>query len=137
MANTWIDQFMEAVSGCWEWHALALRIGFQYTEPDDADDCWEVWVFPAVQEIVGGEDDGETGWSGFHFSLSAFLEEVEAEDLSINSGMNDDPPELTVEGRFRGKDFLLHVCLEPPKDVEATEIIDLTKPEGPSVGEKG
>src|SRR5436190_21724734 len=59
MASSWIDQLMEVVSSCWEWHALALRIGFQYTEPDDADDCWEVWVFPAIQEIVGGEDDGE------------------------------------------------------------------------------
>jgi hypothetical protein len=125
------------VSGCWEWHALALRNGFQYTEPEDADDCWKVWVFPAVQEIVGGEDDGETGWSGFRFDLSGLLEEVKAEVLNVNTRMKHDPPELIVEGKFRGKEVLLHVCLEPPNDVEATEIIDLTRPEGPSVGEKG
>ena len=29
-------------------------------------------------------------------------------------------PELVVEGKFRGKPVLLHVCLEPPEDVEAT-----------------
>jgi hypothetical protein len=113
-----------------------LQIGFQYQEPEDTDDCWEVWVYPAVQEIVGGKNDGETGWSGFHFDLSGLLEEVEAEALNLSSAMVD-PPELVLEGKFRGKQVLLHVCLEPPEDVEASEIIDLTRPEGPSVSEKG
>ena len=135
MANTWIDQFMEVVKACWEWDALALHICFQYRGPEDEDDCWEVRVYPAVQEIVGGKDDGETCWSGFHFDLSGLLEEVEAEALSVSSAM-DDPPEIVLEGKFRGKAVLLHVCLEPPEDVEATEIIDMTRPEGPSVGEK-
>lgn len=136
MANTWIDQFIEAVSGCWEWHALALHIGFHFREPEDTDDCWEVWVYPSVQEFVGGKDDGETGWSGFHFNLSVLLEDVEAEALSVSSKMVNDPPELIVEGKFRGQEVLLHVCLEPPEDVEAAEIIDMTRPEGPSVTEK-
>src|SRR5690348_5903132 len=30
MASLWVEQLMEAVSGCWEWNALALHIGFQY-----------------------------------------------------------------------------------------------------------
>ena len=137
MTSPWIDQLMDAVSGCWEWHALALNIGFRYREPEDADDCWEIWAYPAVQEFAGGKDDGETVWSGFHFNLSVLLEEVEAEALSVSTRMANDPPELIVEGKFRGKEVLLHVCLEPPEDVEATEIIDLTKPEGPSVGDKG
>jgi hypothetical protein len=135
MANTWIEQFMEAVSGCWEWQAPALHIGFRYQGPEDEDDCWEVWVFPAMQEIVGGKNDGETGWSGFNFDLSGLLEEVEDEALSVSSAM-DDPPEIVLEGKFRGQSVLLHICLEPPQDVEATEIIDLTRPEGPSVSDK-
>jgi hypothetical protein len=108
MAKRWLDQFMEAVSGCCEWHALALRIGFQYREPDDADDCWEVWAYPAVQEFVGGKYDGETGWSGFNFDVLGFLEDVEAEALSISSSkMEHEPPELVVEGKFRDKPVLL------------------------------
>src|SRR5438128_1001802 len=97
MANQWINQFMDAVSGCWEWHALALNIGFRCREPEDADDCWEIWAYPAVQEFVGGKDDGETVWSGFHFNLSVLLEEVEAEALSVSTRMANDPPELIVE----------------------------------------
>jgi hypothetical protein len=114
MANTWIDQFMEVVSDCWEWQALALKIGFRYRGPEDEDDCWEVWVFPAVQEIVGGKNDGETGWSGFNFDLSGLLEEVEDEALNVSSAM-DDPAEIVLEGKFRGQSVLLHICLEPPK----------------------
>jgi hypothetical protein len=135
MASRWIDQFMETVSSCWEWDGLALQIGFQYQEPEDTDDCWEVWVYPALQEIVGGKNDGETGWSGFHFDLSGLLKEVEAEALNVSSAM-DDPPELVLEGKFRGKEILLHFCLEPPEDAEATEIIDVTRPEGPCISEK-
>jgi hypothetical protein len=137
MADKWMNELMDAVSNCWQWHALALNIGFRYREPEDADDCREIWAYPAVQENVGGKDEGKTGWSGFHFNLSVLLEEVEAEALSVSTRMANDPPEIIVEGKFRGQAVHLHVCLEPPEDVEATEIIDLTRPEGPSVSEKG
>src|SRR5436309_1648565 len=83
MAGRWIDQLMEAVAGCWEWHALALHIGFQYREPEDADDCWEVWAYPAVQEIVGGQHDGDTGWSGFHIDLTAGARQEYVEDCPV------------------------------------------------------
>jgi hypothetical protein len=136
MERPWIDHLMEAVRGCWEWHSLALHIGFQYRGPEDAKDCWEVWVYPPMQEIVGGEDDGETGWSGFYFDLSGLLKEFEANSIDLSSGVAD-PAEIVVDGKFLGQPVLLHVCLEPPDDVEATEIINVTRPEGPTISEKG
>jgi hypothetical protein len=42
-----------------------------------------------------------------------------------------------VDGKFLGQPVLLYVCLEPPDDVEATEIINVTRPEGPTISEKG
>ena len=134
--NGWLRRLMETVSECWEWHALALQIGFEYREVDDNDDCWEVWVYPPVQEILGGKNDGETGWCGFNFDLVGFLEEFETESVTASTRMELAPPEIVVEGKFRGKELLLHVCLEPPEDVEASEIIDLTGPGGASVREK-
>jgi hypothetical protein len=136
MSKAWLRQLLEAVSECWEWHTLALHIGVQYHEPDDADDGWEVWVYPAVQEILGGKNDGETGWCGFNFDLASLLEEFPAEHVSAITRMEDDPPQIVVEGKFREKALVLHVCLEPPEDVEPTEIIDLTTPGGASVREK-
>src|SRR5262249_12338409 len=41
MTNSWLRQLMETVGACWEWHALALPIGFEYREPEHKDDCWE------------------------------------------------------------------------------------------------
>jgi hypothetical protein len=93
-------------------------------------------VYPAVQEIVGGKHDGETGWCGFHFDLSVFLERFEAEHVGVSTSRGNDPAELVLEGTFRGKAVLLHVCLGPPPDVEATEILDLTGPGGASIRDK-
>ena len=47
------------------------------------------------------------------------------------------PSELTFEGKFRGKGVFLHLCLEPPEDAEATEIVDLSGDGGPVVRDKG
>jgi hypothetical protein len=137
MAERWLRQFIETVSACWEWHALALHIGIQYREPEEKDDGWEVWVYPAVQEILGGKHDGETGWCGFNFDLSALSEELEDAHISLNARVGQEPSEALVEGKFRGQEVFLHLCLEPPEGVEATEIIDLTEPGGASVREKG
>jgi hypothetical protein len=136
MADRWLRQLIEAVSDSWEWHSLALHIGIQYREPEEKDDGWEVWVYPAVQEFLGGKHDGETGWCGFNFDLSALSEEFEAAQISLSARVGQEPSELLVEGKFRGQEVFLHVCLEPPEGVEATEIIDLTEPGGASVREK-
>ena len=48
MADDWLKELLEVVSGCWQWHGLALHIGFQYREPEDEGDCPEVWVYPAL-----------------------------------------------------------------------------------------
>ena len=137
MADHWLEELLESVAGCWEWHGLALHIGFEFREPEGEEDCPEVWVYPALQEMVGGPHDGETGWCGFDFDLTGLLGEFEAGHLSAGTGTEHGPPELVLEGTFGGREVVLHVCLEPPAGVEATEVIDLTGPEGPGIREKG
>ena len=136
MSDKWLNDLQEKIVNCWEWHSLALQIGFQYTRPNQGDDFWEVWAYPAVQEIVGGKEDGETVWCGFNFSVLEFLTDFEPEALSISTGQPAHPSELTIEGRFRGQGLFLHVCLEPPDDAEATEIVDFNADGGPVVREK-
>jgi hypothetical protein len=108
MAERWLRQLIEAVSDCWEWHSLALHIGIQYRGPEGKDDGWEVWVYRAVQEIRGGKHDGETGWCGFNFDLSALSEGFEAAQISLSANVGQQPPELLVEGKFRGQEVFLH-----------------------------
>jgi hypothetical protein len=37
---------------------------------------------------------------------------------------------VVLDGAFRGRAVVVHVLLEPPEDAEATEVIDLTGPDG-------
>jgi hypothetical protein len=136
MSENWLEQLQEKVAGCWEWHSPALQISFRYTEPDQDDDFWEVWFYPALQEIVGGKEDGETVWSGFNFDVLEFLKDFEAEALDIGTCQSSRPSELTFEGKFRGQYVFLHLCLEPPDDAEPTEIVDLSGNGGPVVRDK-
>jgi hypothetical protein len=136
MSEKWLEELQEQVANCWEWHAPALQIGFRYIQPGQADDFWEIWAYPAVQEIVGGKEDGETVWSGFDFDVLGFLDDFEPEAVGISTRRQSQPPELTFEGRFRGQDVFLHLCLEPPEDAEATEIVDLSGNGGPVVRDK-
>ena len=136
MSDKWLEELQQAVADCWEWQAPALKISFQYTKPDEDDDFWEVWAYPAVQEIVGGKEDGETVWSGFNFDVLTFLNNFEAEAVDISTRQPSHPSEVTIEGKFRGQYVFLHLCLEPPDDAEATEIVDLGGPGGPAVRDK-
>lgn len=136
MSTKWLDEFLETISGCWEWHSPAMQVGFRYIEPEPGDDCWEIWAYPAVQEIVGGKEDGETVWTGFNFDILAFLNEIEPEAAGLTTRIGGNPSEIMFEGRFCGKAFFLHVCLEPLEDVEATEILDIGGASGPVIREK-
>jgi len=136
MSSKWLDDLLEKISGCWQWHSPALQVGFRYVTPEQSGDCWEIWAYPAKQELVGGKEDGETVWTGFNFDIMAFLKGFEAEAVSLSTRMHVHPPELTVEGKFRGKEVVLHVCLEPPEDVEVTEIVDVSGTGGPEIREK-
>jgi hypothetical protein len=136
MSTKWLDELQEKVANCWEWHSPALQIAFRYAKPDQDDDFWEIWAYPAVQEIVGGKEDGETGWAGFDFDVLEFLADFEAEDVALSIRQPTRPSELTFEGKFRGQYVFLHLCVEPPAGAETTEIVDLSGSGGPVVRDK-
>ena len=136
MSAKWLDEIQEKVAACWEWHSPALQIAFRFAKPDQDDDFWEVWAYPAVQEIVGGKEDGETVWSGFDFDVLEFLTDFEPEDVAISTRQPARPSELTFEGKFRGQYVFLHLCFEPPEGAETTEIVDISGNGGPIVRDK-
>jgi len=136
MSKKWMEEVQEKVADCWEWHSPAMQVGFRFAKPEKGDDFWEVWAYPAVQEIVGGKEDGETVWSGFNFDVLRFLQGWEPDAVAISTRQHVHPSELSFEGKFRGKGLFLHLCLEPPEDVEATEILDLKGDGGPVIRDK-
>jgi len=136
MSEKWLEELQKKVANCWAWHAPALQIGFRYAEPDQSDDFWEIWAYPAVQEIVGGKEDGETVWSGFNFDVLEFLNDFEPQAVGLTTRQLVHPSELTFEGKFRGQGVFLHLCLEPPEDAEVTEILDIRGNGGPILRDK-
>jgi hypothetical protein len=136
MSKKWLEEFQEKVANCWQWHSPALKINFDFIKPEQDGDCWEIWAYPSVQEIVGGKEDGETVWSGFSFDVLAFMTDFEPVAVAISTRLLNDPTELSFEGKFRGQDVFLHLCLEPPDDAEATEIVDFSGSDGPVLRDK-
>jgi hypothetical protein len=136
VSDKWLEGLEEKVAACWEWHSPAMQVMFRYAKPDQNDDFWEVWAYPALQEIVGGKEDGETVWSGFNFDVLEFLTDFEPEAVALSTRQPGHPSGLTFEGRFRGHGLFLHLCLEPPEDAEATEIVDLSGDGRPGVRDK-
>jgi hypothetical protein len=61
MSKKWLDELQEKVANCWEWHSPALQIGFRYIKPDQGDDFWEIWAYPAVQATC--TPTGTTWWA--------------------------------------------------------------------------
>jgi hypothetical protein len=136
MSEKWLDELQEKVAACWEWHSPALQIAFRFAKPDQDDDFWEIWAYPAVQEIVGGKEDEETVWSGFDFDVLEFLTDFEPEDVALSTRQPARPSELTFEGKFHGQYVFLHLCVEPPEGAETTEIVDLSGDGRPVVRDK-
>src|SRR5450631_3222453 len=102
MSKKWLDDLQERVASCREWHSPALQVTFRCAKPDQNDDFWEIWAYPAVQEIVGGKEDGETVWSGFNFDVLQFLTDFEPVAVGISTRRQANPSELTFEGKFHG-----------------------------------
>jgi hypothetical protein len=136
MKRRWLDDLTAIISECWECHSPSLYIGLRYRKPQDSEDCWEIWAYPAVQEMLGGENDGQRVFSGFNFNLLPLIESIEAETVSLSTRVEGQPPEISYEGTFRGKPVWLHVCLEPPDDADATEVLDVTQPGHPKLRDK-
>ena len=103
MSEKWMDELQELVATCWEWHSAALQVSCRFAKPDEDDEFWEIWAFPAVQEIVGGKEDGEKVWAGFNFDVLQFMTDFEPEAVGLSTRQHVHPPELTFEGKFRGQ----------------------------------
>src|SRR5262249_15316849 len=121
MAHSWVRRLMRAVAGCWTWHSLAERACVQFLRPQKRGDGWEVWVYPAVQEVLGGRHNGKSGWGGFTLDVSKLLEQFPAGRISLNTGNRRRPSELVLEGDFQGKPVRLHLWMRPPAEAAVEE----------------
>ena len=127
MALTWVDKLLDRVMNHWHWQGLCHHIGYHVTPPTPPDDEWEVEIIPAVQEILGGEKDGEEVWTPFVFDVGDFLKEkgVQCNNVVVCTHSPSMPmPNIVLYIAYRKRNICLRINLEPPPEATPTEMID-------------
>lgn len=123
----WEDRLKKAVERCWKHHGPALSIGWFQTKDLFGTDIY--FAYPVYQEVVGGRDDGLKVWTGFRFILSELLkdESLTVKNIEVASHCNhcNPHPLLDIVGVFEDHEFNLIVLLEPKRNTEAVELLDV------------
>ena len=124
----WEDRFRQAVVKHWQHHGGCESVAWWHER--DIFDGDVYFAAPVHQEVVGGGKlDGELVWVGFRFALTEF---VKTESLTIK-GIEVASycykccphPAMEIVGTFDEQDFILIVLLEPKRDSEAIELLDI------------
>ncbi len=123
----WEDRLRQIVEKCWTYHCPAIKVGWFRTS--DLFGSPIFFAYPAYQEVVGGKDDGQLVWTGFTFSVTELLDHdsVIAVSIKVLSNCNhcNPHPLLDIVGVFEDHEFNLIVLLEPKRNTEAVELLDV------------
>ncbi|HUY90751.1 MAG TPA: hypothetical protein VMV10_18600 [Pirellulales bacterium] len=116
--EVWVDELMQAVSGCISVDEPIGPLACRYLAEDGTID---VLVYPTPVEIVGGADDGQIVDADFDLDLIRLRELFSSvADIGWSAlGLNDEGgPHIWVEGVFRGQPVFLQVLSQAPDDEE-------------------
>jgi hypothetical protein len=122
----WLDELVEAVAGCLTADSPMGPLGFRY---DEADEFWEIVVYPTPVELLGGAHDGAVVAPGFALDLERLRAAFDrVDDFGWNAlGLHDpDGPYVWVEGDYRGRDVLLRVLGQAPEDEDPGMKLDIS-----------
>ena len=115
----WLAEMADLVASEIQGVDLLSPIGCHYFF-DDADDRWEVALFAAGTETVGGAHDGTVTPSKFTVDLIN-IADIFSEISKLNwqaqplDGTDELGPHLSVEGTYAGADVWLRILAQPPK----------------------
>jgi hypothetical protein len=93
------------------------------------DDVWQIEIAPPFQIVYGGAEDGKKVWTPFEFDIMRFINEPDVEEV-IECGVvthslrGDDLPFIGIVGKYRGKQFVMRIRMEPEPHTEPFEIVD-------------
>lgn len=116
--EVWVDELMQAVSGCIRVDEPIGPLACRYLAEDGVID---VLLYPTPVEIVGGADDGEIVDPDFDLDLIRLRELFSSvADIGWSAlGLDDEGgPHIWVEGAFRGQDVFLQVLSRAPEGEE-------------------
>jgi hypothetical protein len=124
----WFARFARLIQRSWENHGPCRNLHVSAAFDNDSGE-WVIVAAPVFQEVLGGEDDGKTVWTGFMFQADKLLRGMAVESISAGSVCNEcnPTPALVIRGRYRGHRVCLKVLLEPMPGSPVVEIIDTIK----------
>lgn len=120
----WVLKAIAAVAECYETSGMA-GTAYRILETEDG---WQLWMHPALTEMVGGPHDGEQLMPG-HWTIE--LSDVLAlfkKPHAMVCHFTDDIPEISIEGNLKGGGRLwLHLLDSPPENDEAETTFDVNR----------
>ena len=124
----WFARFTRLLERSWEHHGPGTNLHVSSAFHSDSGE-WAILAAPVFQEVLGGEDDGKTVWTGFVFHTEKLLRAMVVESISAASVCNEcsPTPALVIRGRYCGHRIVLKVCLEPMPGSQVVELIDTLK----------
>ena len=125
----WMESLIEIVANCMEPISELGPLAYRWCNEDDH---WEIWVYPAPAELVGGAGDGAVVSPGFSLDiqeLSSAFEELEDVRWQAQAfGPHDQVGRnLSFEGVYKGRGIWLLVLSEAPRDEEPGYKVDVTR----------
>lgn len=124
----WLAQFTRLIESSWAYHGPCRSLHVSCAFDTDSGE-WLILAAPVFQEVLGGEDDGKTVWTGFVFHIEKLLGAMAVESISAASVCQEcsPTPALLIRGRYRGYPINLKVLLEPVPGSPVAEVIDTLK----------
>lgn len=111
----WVDAFLDRLDEAVEWHSPG-KLCCRYVPDED-----RLLIAPAVLEMVGGADDGESVFPFFTLHVSHLIEVFdEFPEMMWNTMLN----EFSIEGKIDGEEAWVTISREPFDDEEPENIVD-------------
>lgn len=120
----WIQSMVSHVADCYELSSMA-GTAYRVLHTEDG---WQMWFYPALTELVGGDHDGEqVSPAQWHVELSDILA-LFKKPTAQWCHVSDDIPEISIAGRVKaGGTLWLHLLQHAPKDEEAESTLDVNR----------
>jgi hypothetical protein len=126
----WFDRFSRLIERSWTHHGPCRNLHLSCAFDTESRE-WLIVAAPVFQDVLGGEEDGKTVWTGFVFHTEKLMRAMTVCEISARSCCPEcnPTPAITIRGRYRGHRVCLQALLEPPPGSPVVEVIDTLKHE--------